>query len=127
MDTPLHNRLDRASLVHRLDRDERERTTLSLYRYAKVDNPDFLRDHLFATWQPLGVLGRIYVSGGINAQLSVPTERFDDFRNSLEAITGSRASDSTSPSKATTRVSSSSSSRSGTRSSPTDWTMTDST
>ena len=87
VDTPLHNRLDRASLVHRLDRDQRERTTLSLYRYAKVDNPDFLRDHLFATWQPLGVLGRIYVSGeGINAQLSVPTEHFGDFRNSLEAI-----------------------------------------
>ena len=87
VDKPLHNRLDRASLVSRLDQEGRERTTLSLYRYAHVANSDFLRDHLFATWQPLGVLGRIYVSGeGINAQLSVPTERFEDFRSSLDAI-----------------------------------------
>ena len=87
VDKPLHNRLDRDSLVNRLERDGRERTTLSLYRYAHVANPNFLRDHLFSTWQPLGVLGRIYVSGeGINAQLSVPTERFEDFKNSLEAI-----------------------------------------
>ena len=84
---PLHNRLDRDSLVDRLDRDGRTRTTLSLYRYANVDNPTLLREKLFTTWQPLGVLGRIYVSReGINAQLSVPTERFEAFRNSLEAI-----------------------------------------
>lgn len=87
VEQPLHNRLDRASLVDRLDQDGRERTTLSLYRYAKVDNPQFLRDHLFAQWQPLGVLGRIYVSGeGINAQLSLPSECLDRFRDSLEAI-----------------------------------------
>ena len=50
-------------------------------------NPTFLRDHLFSTWEPLGVRGRIYVSGeGINAQLSVPTEQLDHFRQSLEDI-----------------------------------------
>ena len=87
VDKPLHNRLDRASLVNRLDQDGRERTTLSLYRYAKVDNPEFFRDHLFSTWQPLGVLGRIYVSGeGINAQLSLPTEAMNAFQHSLDAI-----------------------------------------
>ena len=87
VDKPLHNRLDRESLVNRLDRDGRARTTLSLYRYAKVENPEFFRDHLFTTWQPLGVLGRIYVSGeGINAQLSLPTEAMDAFQRSLDAI-----------------------------------------
>ena len=83
----MHNRLDRASLVNRLDRDGRARTTLSLYRYAQVENPAFFRDHLFTAWQPLGVLGRIYVSGeGINAQLSLPTEAMDAFQSSLDAI-----------------------------------------
>lgn len=87
MERPLHNLLDRDSLVNKLDQDSRERTTLSLYRYAKVANAQFLRDHLFATWQPLGVLGRIYVSSeGINAQLSLPTAHLEDFRQSCTNI-----------------------------------------
>ena len=83
----MHNLLDRDSLVNKLDQESRERTTLSLYRYAKVANAQFLRDHLFATWQPLGVLGRIYVSSeGINAQLSLPTAHLEDFRQSCTNI-----------------------------------------
>ena len=84
---PLHNQLDKASLRDHLEQDGRPRTTLSLYRYAKVANPPFLRNHLFTVWSALGVLGRIYVSGeGINAQLSLPTEEMDAFRKSLEDI-----------------------------------------
>lgn len=84
---PLHNQLDKASLIARLEQDARPRTTLSLYRYAKVANPPFLRDHLFSVWSAMDVLGRIYVSGeGINAQLSLPTERLADFRHSLNDI-----------------------------------------
>jgi len=84
---PLHNRHDKSALLAQLEREGRARTTLSFYRYAKVANPTFLRDHLFSTWEPLGVRGRIYVSGeGINAQLSVPTEQLDHFRQSLEDI-----------------------------------------
>ena len=87
VERPLHNRLDRQTLQRKLEQDGRDRTTLSLYRYAHVANPTFLRDHLFSVWQPLGVLGRIYVSGeGINAQLSLPSEQLDAFRDSLEAI-----------------------------------------
>jgi len=83
----LHNRLDRTSLEHQLEQDGRERTTLSLYRYGHVANPPFFRDHLFSVWQPLGVLGRIYVSGeGINAQLSLPTEELEAFRQTLDHI-----------------------------------------
>lgn len=87
VERPLHNRLDRASLVAKLDQESGERTTLSLYRYAQVANPQFLRDHLFAVWQPIGVLGRIYVSSeGINAQLSLPTHQLDAFKSSCEDI-----------------------------------------
>lgn len=87
MEGNLHNRMDRNSLEQQLERDGRARTTLSLYRYGHVANPDFFRDHLFSVWQPLGVLGRIYVSGeGINAQLSLPTENLDAFRTTLDHI-----------------------------------------
>jgi len=87
VERPLHNLLDRNSLVAKLDQDDRERTTLSLYRYANVANADFLRDHLFANWHPLGVLGRIYVSSeGINAQLSLPTVNLEHFKRSCENI-----------------------------------------
>lgn len=83
----LHNRLDKSSLIAQLGQEGRERTTMSFYRYARVANPAFLRDHLYTTWEPLGVLGRIYVSGeGINAQLSIPSDHLAEFRTSLENI-----------------------------------------
>jgi UPF0176 protein len=83
----LHNRWDKNTLLEQLEQDGRPRTTLSLYRYAKVANPVFLRNHLFSVWEPLGVRGRIYVSAeGINAQLSFPTEHIRAFRSTLEDI-----------------------------------------
>ncbi len=83
----LHNRWDKNTLLEQLEQDGRPRTTLSLYRYAKVANPVFLRNHLFSVWEPLGVRGRIYVSAeGINAQLSFPTEHLRAFRSTLEDI-----------------------------------------
>lgn len=83
----LHNKWDKETLLKQLEQDGRPRTTLSLYRYAQVANPAFLRDHLFSVWSAIGVLGRIYVSGeGINAQLSLPTEAMSDFKRSLEDI-----------------------------------------
>lgn len=84
---PLHNQLNKSSLIEHLEKDGRPRTTLSFYQYAKVANPDFLRDHVFTTWAPLGVLGRIYVSKeGINAQLSLPDDTMEAFRRSLDSI-----------------------------------------
>lgn len=54
--------------------------TLSFYKYLRFQNPVEIRDELERVWGNLGVLGRIYVaSEGINAQLSVPSERFEDF------------------------------------------------
>lgn len=64
-----------------------ERLTLSFYQYHQIENPQLFRDFLFLNWNPLEVLGRIYVAyEGINAQLSVPAPRFDAFKTFLDEI-----------------------------------------
>ena len=46
------------------------------------------RDYLFLHWNPLEILGRIYVAKeGINAQLSVPAGQFEAFKATLDEIT----------------------------------------
>lgn len=85
----LHNRVSRKELKARILSDSTPRTTISFYRYLSVVDPKIFRDQLYATFQPIGVLGRIYVaSEGINAQISLPTERLSDFRDALERIEG---------------------------------------
>jgi len=70
----------------RLDREGIPRTTLSFYRYVRLRDVEALRNELYAEWEALGVLGRIYVAPeGINAQVSLPTARLDDFRAALDA------------------------------------------
>ena len=42
---------------------------------------------MYAAWEQLGVLGRTYVaSEGINAQISVPTDRFDALKAHLDSL-----------------------------------------
>ena len=63
-----------------------QRLTLSFYAYAKIENPTQFRNDLFLKWNKLDALGRIYVATeGINAQMSVPAENIDTFRETLEA------------------------------------------
>ena len=63
-----------------------QRLTLSFYAYAKIENPTLFRNDLFLKWNKLDALGRIYVATeGINAQMSVPAENIDAFRETLEA------------------------------------------
>ena len=53
-----------------------------------MGNPQLFRDYLFLHWNPLEVLGRIYVAKeGINAQLSVPAAQFEAFKATLDEIT----------------------------------------
>ncbi len=60
--------------------DTRPRTTLSFYRYVRIVDPAEFRARLLRKWSELGCLGRIYVaSEGINAQMNVLTERWDEF------------------------------------------------
>lgn len=73
---------ERAELI---DLAGKQRLTLSFYAYAKIEDSKKFRDDLFMAWHPLDALGRIYVAHeGINAQMSVPAENFESFRESLE-------------------------------------------
>ncbi|HSI69415.1 MAG TPA: rhodanese-related sulfurtransferase [Gillisia sp.] len=83
----LYNKLsakERAALIQEAGED---RLTLSFYAYAKIGNPHLFRNYLFLAWDQMEVLGRIYVAHeGINAQLSVPAKRFDEFKEFLDSI-----------------------------------------
>ena len=60
--------------------DMRPRTTLSFYRYVKLESPEAFRLKLLAKWGELECLGRIYVAReGINAQMNVLTEHWAEF------------------------------------------------
>ena len=83
----LYNKLsakERAVLIEKAGKD---RLTISFYKYAKIGNPEIFRNHLFINWEKLDVLGRIYVAfEGINAQLSVPADNFQEFKKHLDSI-----------------------------------------
>jgi UPF0176 protein len=69
----------------RLEREGAPRTTLSFYRYVRMNQVEALRDALYLEWEALGVLGRIYLAPeGINAQVSVPTANLEAFRSNLD-------------------------------------------
>ncbi len=83
----LHNRISQKELKALLYQENIPRTTLSFYQYFPVTEPKNFRDELYGNLYPLKVFGRIYVAQeGINAQLSVPTENFDAFKNYLHTI-----------------------------------------
>ncbi len=84
--TLLRNHLCKEDCLKRVAAETFERTTLSFYRYVKVEHPKAFRDDLFREWSELGVLGRIYVAReGINAQISVPSPRLEEFRAALDS------------------------------------------
>jgi UPF0176 protein len=80
----LHNRINNAELKQRMLAEGEPRTTLSFYKYFTVADPNAFRDDLYQRLESLSLFGRIYVAHeGINAQVSVPQSRFEDFKNSL--------------------------------------------
>lgn len=80
----LRNLINKKELKEKIQKDPLERTTLSFYRYTKIQDPLTLRDEFFENWSQFGVLGRIYLAEeGINAQLSVPTENLEKFKKGL--------------------------------------------
>ena len=83
----LYNTEDKRVLRQRMLADSTPRTTVSFYKYHQIEDPQGFRDALFARWNDLGVLGRTYIaSEGINAQISVPTEKFEAFVKDLFTI-----------------------------------------
>lgn len=81
----LYNTLSAEERAQLIDEAGKQRLTLSFYAYAKISDPKKFRDELFITWNALDALGRIYVAHeGINAQMSIPAEQLDAFRETLE-------------------------------------------
>ncbi len=88
----LRNLLHPDLLHARLEQEGRPRTTLSFYRYVRLEEVEDLRHALYAEWEALGVLGRVYLAAeGINAQVSLPTENLGLFRAALDARPAFRA------------------------------------
>ncbi len=80
----LQNRVNKKELKKRIQEENSKRITISFYRYVIIENPQELRDKLFVEWSGISVLGRTYIAReGINAQISVPEEKFESFKENL--------------------------------------------
>jgi UPF0176 protein len=83
----LHNRVSRKELKALILQDPTPRTTISFYCYFKIDDVHLFRNTIYRDLKALDVLGRIYVAHeGINAQITVPTENLEAFKNYLYSI-----------------------------------------
>ena len=84
----LFNRRNKEQLMHSLDTEQYKRTTYSFYRYIKIVDLSYIRNQLYARLIEINILGRIYIAHeGINAQVSVPTPKWDEFIVILESFT----------------------------------------
>lgn len=83
----LHNKINKEVLKQKMLESNVERTTLSFYKYAHIEDAEKFRNELYRTLEAVEVYGRIYVSNeGINGQISVPTENLEEFKNRLYAV-----------------------------------------
>ena len=83
----LYNKLSAKERAALIEKAGKERLTLSFYQYANIETPQEFRDQLFMVWDQLDVLGRIYVAKEcINGQLSLPADRFNEFKTHLDTI-----------------------------------------
>ena len=83
----LYNLEDKSILKKKLMEENFRRVTVSFYRYVIIDNPHELRDALFQEWTELNAFGRTYLAKeGVNAQMSVPEENWDEFVAKVHAI-----------------------------------------
>ena len=80
----LYNKKSKEQLREKLALEDFNRITCSFYKYVSLDSLEELRDQLYAGWNSLGVLGRIYLSKeGINAQVSIPEDNVDSFKTNV--------------------------------------------
>ena len=83
----LYNRTNGRELKEEMRAATEKRTTISFYKYHRIEDPQAFRDKLYAELDTLNVLGRIYIAlEGINAQISVPSDKVDAFRSYLYSI-----------------------------------------
>ncbi|KFX54020.1 sulfurtransferase, partial [Clostridium botulinum] len=80
----LHNQISNQELKARMLAEAEPRTTVSFYKYCRIDDPQCFRDALYITFRELSVFGRIYIAQeGINAQISVPASRYESMKAAL--------------------------------------------
>ncbi|MEO8116588.1 MAG: rhodanese-related sulfurtransferase, partial [Bacteroidota bacterium] len=85
----LHNKVSNRELKEKMLAEKETRKTFSFYRYFKIDDPVFFRDDLYKNLQALNVFGRIYIATeGINAQVSMPENCQELFRNYINNLPG---------------------------------------
>jgi len=83
----LYNKIDKRLLKEKMRSTPEKRVTISFYKYHQLTDPSAFRDELYLGLDSFRVQGRIYVAHeGINAQISVPEENIDAFRNYLYSI-----------------------------------------
>ena len=83
----LHNRVNRDVLKQNLLQSTEPRTTISFYKYHKIEDTRGFRDELYLLLDNIGTKGRIYVATeGVNAQVSVETKNIDLFKKTLYDI-----------------------------------------
>ncbi len=76
----LFNRKNKIQLKAERKKEDFNRITCSFYRYTKISDPISLRNILYKKLSAINVLGRIYIAKeGINAQIDLPYEKWDDF------------------------------------------------
>jgi len=80
----LYNLVDAKILKSNLMNESFARKTISFYRYYILESPEEFRDQLYKAWSELNCFGRIYIAKeGINAQMSVPEDQFENFLQTL--------------------------------------------
>lgn len=83
----LFNRIEGRLLKEKIRSSSQKRVTISFYKYHQLENPGEFRNALFLGLDQFGVLGRIYVAHeGVNAQISVPEENLESFKQYLSSI-----------------------------------------
>ena len=84
---PLHNRIEGRVLKEKLRSSPEQRVTISFYKYHQIADPAEFRNALYAGFESMGILGRIYLATeGINAQISVPEKHLQAFKAYLYSI-----------------------------------------
>jgi UPF0176 protein len=84
---PLHNRIEGRILKEKIRSSPEKRVTISFYKYHNITDPAAFRNELYAGFDSMEILGRIYLATeGINAQISVPEKNFDAFKTYVYSI-----------------------------------------
>ena len=80
----LYNKINSEELKFALANEPFERITASFYKYVDISVPNELRDELYEVWNQMGVFGRVYIADeGINAQVSIPQQNWEIFKDSV--------------------------------------------